>query len=225
MHNYDCTCFSWYRFFDLFHSKYSFVVSILLSHPAFVHNFIYIFFRIYLSLHRALHSAGAVPFGSMFAIVAMWLGISLPLTFVGAYMGYKRDKIEPSTAVIGEPCPIPPQQWYLSSPITVLVGGILPFGVVFVELFFILSSLWLDQFYYVFGFLFLVFIMLTLVCAELTIVLTYFQLCNEDYRFWWRSFLTGGSCALYIWVYCLYYFITKLEVVTFVSGLTYFLYM
>ena len=92
---------------------------------------------------------------------------------------------------------------YLSPYVTVLVGGVLPFGVVFVELFFILSSLWLDQFYYVFGFLFLVFLMLTLVCAELTIVLTYFQLCNEDYKFWWRSFLTGGSCALYIWLYCL----------------------
>ena len=120
----------------------------------------------------------------MFAIVAMWLGISLPLTFVGAYMGYKRDTIEPATAVVGEPIEIPPSQWYLSPAVTVLVGGVLPFGVVFVELFFILSSLWLDQFYYVFGFLFLVFIMLTLVCAELTIVLTYFQLCNEDYRFW-----------------------------------------
>lgn len=173
----------------------------------------------------AMHSAGAVPFGSMFAIVAMWLGISLPLTFVGAYMGYKRDKIEPATAVVGEPIEIPPTQWYLSSIVTVLVGGILPFGVVFVELFFILSSMWLDQFYYVFGFLFLVFIMLTLVCSELTIVLTYFQLCNENYKFWWRSFLTGGSCSLYIWLYCMYYFATKLEVVTFVSGLTYFLYM
>lgn len=173
----------------------------------------------------ALHSAGAVPFGSMFAIVAMWLGISLPLTFVGAYVGYTREKIEPATAVVGEPADIPESPWYLSPFVTVLVGGVLPFGVVFVELFFILSSLWLDQFYYVFGFLFLVFVMLTLVCAELTIVLTYFQLCNEDYRFWWRSFFTGGSCAVYIWVYCLYYFVTKLEVITFVSGLTYFLYM
>lgn len=39
-------------------------------------------------------------------------------------------------------------------------GGILPFGSVFVELFFILSSMWLDQYYYVFGFLLLVFILL-----------------------------------------------------------------
>ena len=30
---------------------------------------------------------------------------------------------------------------------------------------------------------------------------------------------------MYIWLYSLYYFVTKLEVITFVSGLTYFLYM
>ena len=28
-----------------------------------------------------------VPFGSMFAVVALWLGVSLPLTFIGAYSG------------------------------------------------------------------------------------------------------------------------------------------
>ena len=31
--------------------------------------------------------------------------------------------------------------------VSVLIGGILPFGAVFVELFFILSSLWLHQVY------------------------------------------------------------------------------
>ena len=49
---------------------------------------------------------------------------------------------------IGEPAEIPPVQWYLSPCITVFVGGVLPFGVIFVELFFILSSLWLDQYVY-----------------------------------------------------------------------------
>ena len=28
-----------------------------------------------------------VPFGSMFAVIALWLGVSLPLTFIGAYSG------------------------------------------------------------------------------------------------------------------------------------------
>ena len=63
-----------------------------------------------------------------------------------------------------------------------LVGGILPFGAVFIELFFILTSIWLHKFYYIFGFLTLVFAILIVTCMEITIVLCYFQLCSEDYR-------------------------------------------
>ena len=36
------------------------------------------------------------------------------------------------------------------------MGGILPFGAIFIELFFIMTSVWLQRFYYVFGFLMLV---------------------------------------------------------------------
>jgi hypothetical protein len=38
-----------------------------------------------------------------------------------------------------------------------------------------LYSIWMDQYYYVFGFLLLVFIILAVTCAEITIVLCYFQ--------------------------------------------------
>ena len=56
-----------------------------------------------------------------------------------------------------------------------VLGGILPFGACFVELFFILSSMWMDQYYYVFGFTLLVFVILLVTCAEVTVVLVYFQ--------------------------------------------------
>ena len=87
-----------------------------------------------------------------------------------------------------------------------LIGGILPFGACFVELFFILSSMWMDQYYYVFGFTGLVFIILVATCCEITIVLCYFQLCSENHRWWWRSFLTSGSTAFYVFAYSVDYF-------------------
>lgn len=34
-------------------------------------------------------SSAAIPFGTLVAILAMWFGISVPLTFVGAYFGFK----------------------------------------------------------------------------------------------------------------------------------------
>ena len=107
----------------------------------------------------------------------------------------------------------------------VLVGGILPFGAVFIELFFILTSIWLQQFYYIFGFLALVFIILIVTCAEITVVLCYFQLCTEDYRWWWRSFLTSGAAAFYMFAYGIVYYKTKLVVTHKITTFIYFGYM
>lgn len=35
-------------------------------------------------------SSGAVPFGTLCALVFLWCGISVPLCFVGSYFGYKK---------------------------------------------------------------------------------------------------------------------------------------
>jgi hypothetical protein len=62
-------------------------------------------------------------------------------------------------------------------------------------------------------------------CAEITIVLCYFQLCSEDYHWWWRSYFTAGSSALYLFLYSAFYFYTKLDITKTVPMLMYFGYM
>ncbi|KAL2251096.1 transmembrane 9 superfamily member 7 [Sesamum indicum] len=170
-------------------------------------------------------SSGAVPFGTMFALVLLWFGISLPLVFLGSFLGFKTPALEDPVKTNKIPRPIPLQPWYIHPLFAMLFGGILPYGAVFVELFFILTSVWLNQFYYIFGFLFLVFVILLVTCAEITIVLCYFQLCSEDYRWWWRSYLNSGASALYLFLYAIFYFCTKLEITKLVSGILYFGYM
>ncbi|RID80583.1 hypothetical protein BRARA_A03234 [Brassica rapa] len=51
---------------------------------------------------------------------------------------------------------------------------------------------------------------------HLCTVLCYFQLCSEDYNWWWRAYLTAGSSSFY----SIFYFFTKL-----VSGMLYLGYM
>merc|ERR1719276_466165 len=107
---------------------------------------------------------------------------------MGAWLGIKKDAIDLPVRVNQIPRQIPAQPWFIQPIITSLVGGVLPFGAVFTELFFIMSSLWQHQFYYLFGFLMLVIVILVVTCAEISVALTYFQLTSEDYQWWWRSF-------------------------------------
>merc|ERR1712014_286785 len=126
---------------------------------------------------------------------------------------------------MGVPRQIPQQPWFIRPIFTSLVGGILPFGAVFTELFFIMSSLWQHQFYYLFPFLALVLVILMVTCAEISIALTYFQLTSEDYNWWWRSFFTSGASGFYVFLYAILYFNSRLQIEKFVPTLVYFGYM
>jgi len=169
-------------------------------------------------------SSATVGFFRLALIAILWIGVSVPLVFVGSYYGYKQDAMEFPCKVNQIPRQVPPQSWYTGPIASVLMGGVLPFGAIFIELFFILSSLWLSKYFYLFPFLMLVFVILIITCAEITIVMTYFQLIAEDYRWMWRSFLTAGSSALYMFLYALFYFATRLAITSPVSIFLYLSY-
>eukprot|EP01147_Barroeca_monosierra_P010171 gene10171-2333_t len=167
-------------------------------------------------------SSGAVPFTTMIALVLLWFGISLPLVFIGYFFGFRKRPYEHPVTTNQIPRQVPEQVWYMHPVISMLLAGILPFGAVFIELFFILNALWDNQYYYLFGFLFLVFVILIMSCAEIAIVMTYLQLCAEDYHWWWRSFIVSGGSAIYVFCYSIFYFQTKLEVDDVISTILYF---
>ena len=59
------------------------------------------------------------------------------------------------------------------------MGGMLPFGSIFIEMYFVFNSLWNYKLYYVYGIMLMVFSILLIVSASVSIVLTYFLLNAE----------------------------------------------
>ncbi|KAL6226686.1 hypothetical protein ACLB2K_000647 [Fragaria x ananassa] len=170
-------------------------------------------------------SSIAMPFGTMFSLLLLWFGISVPLVFVGSYLGFKMQTIEYPVNTNEIARQIPVRAWYNSKMVlSVLIGGIIQFGPVFMEFYFIWTCIWMDLFYYSFGYLFISFVILLVTCCEIAILLCYFQLRSEEYHWWWRPYLTAGSSALYMFAYSIFYFFTILEIEKFASVILYFRY-
>ncbi|GAA6007655.1 Emp70p [Rhodotorula paludigena] len=173
----------------------------------------------------ALRSAGAVPFGTFLAIGALWFGINVPLTIIGGWTGVKRGPLDVPVRVNQIPRQVPPSPWWLKPLPSAVLAGILPFGAGFIEISQIARAVFGAKAYYAFGFLSLAATMVGLTAALTTVLFTYFHLCAEDYRWHWRSFLTGGGSAFYVFLYGLGYWASRLHLPGFANKVLYLGYL
>lgn len=164
----------------------------------------------------AKESSGAVPFTTMLVIVSIWFFFSVPLSFAGSWVGFRQPPIASPVRTNQIPRQIPPSTSYMRPIPSMLLVGILPFGAIFVELYFIMSSIWFSKVYYMFGFLFLCYGLMIITCAAVTVLMIYFLLCSENYHWHWRAFMTAGASAGYVFANAMIYWITKLQL----GGLT-----
>ena len=172
-------------------------------------------------------SSTALPFGTLVGLAALWLLIQVPLVFVGSFVGYYRSQAwEHPTRTSSIARQIPARLWYTKSIVPLLAAGFVPFAVIFIELLFIFRSIWQDKsgFYYVFGFLSVVSLVHILTVVEVTIVAMYIFLCSENWGWWWQSFLVGASPSVWVFLYCTWFYMTKLDLQGFTSGFLFFAY-
>lgn len=59
-------------------------------------------------------SSGAVPFTTMLYLLLIWSCISLPLVYLGYYIGYKKPAIQNPVRTNQIPRQIPEQLWYMN---------------------------------------------------------------------------------------------------------------
>jgi len=150
-------------------------------------------------------ASSAVPLTTLLALLLLWLGLHVPLLATGASLGFRQPRAEDPCFTNLIPRQIPTQPLWAHPLVAALSGGLLPFGSAAIELSSLYSSAWNGRIYSLFGFLFLTATTTALICAEVGVVLCYFQLCREDYRWWWRSFAHTGSCGLYFFLHAAAY--------------------
>lgn len=166
-------------------------------------------------------ASGAVPFTTMLVLVIIWFVISVPLSFAGSWLGFKQPVIETPVRTNQIPRQIPPAGGYLRPIPSMALAGVLPFGAIFVELYFILNSIWFSKVYYMFGFLFICYGLMIITSAAVTVLMIYFLLCAEDYHWQWRSFCTAGASAFYVFASALLYWIKDVSFANWTSGVLY----
>lgn len=156
-------------------------------------------------------SSGAVPLTTMLAIIGIWFFISVPSSVAGSWFGFKQPVPDTPTRVNQIPRQIPPCPTSLKPWPSMLMTGILPFCAIFVELYPIMTSLWTSKVYYMFGFLFIGYGTMIMTAACTTILLVYFMLCAEDYRWQWRAFLGAGMTGGYVFLIAMWFWMTRIS--------------
>lgn len=150
-----------------------------------------------------VESSGAVPVGTMVAIVALWFVLSIPLSVAGSIFSARVPHLTVPVRTNQIPRQIPPQKWFIRTIPATLVLGLFPFGSISVEMYFIYSSLWFNRIFYMFGFLFFCFVLMIATTSLVSVLVIYYTLCGELYKWQWKSLFVGGGCAFYVFVHSL----------------------
>jgi len=165
------------------------------------------------SVSLAYGTISSIPFMVIVKLFFLYVFISVPLCVVGTLMG-RHSSAGSATSfpcrVNAIPRPIPQDvPWYGKPSGLIPLAGLLSFGSIFIELYYVLTSLWNYKFYHVYGFLFGVYAILTIVVGMTSIIVVYFCLNAENYLWQWTAFGSGASTSVYVFLYCIYYYIFK----------------
>ncbi|KAK4582829.1 hypothetical protein RGQ29_025843 [Quercus rubra] len=101
---------------------------------------------------------------------------------------------------------IPNQAWYMKTPAQMFFGGFLPFICIFYMMDDIYASLYNLKVCGAFGTMLTAFIIVIIVTVLMGMGCTRYQLYKKDHQWWWRSVLRGGSLAIFMFAYGIYFY-------------------
>ena len=163
----------------------------------------YTFVNIILVIER---SSASVSFVDILALLTLWICCSSPLVLIGSFCGIKSQTLQTPCKVNAVPTAIPSKPFYFNFKFMFIIGGLIIFSTICIELTYVMASLWRHQLYFLISFLWIGTVLMLIVSTEVAIIFTYLNLCRGDYIWWWKSFFFGASGSAYIIVYAVYYY-------------------
>ncbi|KAL3749198.1 hypothetical protein ACJRO7_010314 [Eucalyptus globulus] len=87
-------------------------------------------------------------------------------------------------------CPreVPSLRCYRGTFPQMVLAGFLPFSTIYMQLHYMLMSIWGNRVYTLYSTIFVIFIILLITISLITVALTHFQLAAEDHQWWWSIF-------------------------------------
>lgn len=170
-------------------------------------------------------SSKTVTFFTIFCAFALWTCVAAPLVFVGSFIGFKRDPISVPTRTNQIARVIPSQHSALGSKLSSLIIGGLPFSCAVIEIYFLMCSIWMNQYYYLMGYLLAITILIGICSVLSSMIMCYLRLVGEDHRWWWKAFADAASCGIWLMAYSIWYLFARLNLVGILPYIVYMAYM
>lgn len=129
----------------------------------------------------------ALPIGTIFVIILMYTFVTTPWLALGGVIGHRfRSDFQAPCSTKRFPREIPPLAWYRKTPCQMFLAGFFSFSAIVPELHYFYASLWGYKIFILPSILFVIFVILVMVTAILSVGLSYVQLSVEDHEWWWR---------------------------------------
>ncbi|RDD45455.1 Transmembrane 9 superfamily member 2 [Trichoplax sp. H2] len=165
----------------------------------------------------------STPPQTFILLLIMWLLVLCPLSCIGSYFGFKREALQLPVKPSKTPRQIPEYKFYKYPLLGVAIAGALIFSVVVVPISVFLDCLQTHNINESYGYSILYFILTILLCIQISVYLCHLYLCAENYHWWWRAFLAGGSVAIFILLYSCYFYLTRISYSSNAYSMTYFI--
>ena len=146
-----------------------------------------------------------IPSSERTNLMSFWICMNMPNVAIGQWIGYRDKKILPPVkpSRIARPlpscCEVPfYAQWWF----TMLVFSTFTAGCVILELWYLVTSLWRRQYYFMYFYLGVSLVMMAYVASAASIIQSYLSLSAGLYNWWWRSFSMGFFVSIPLFLFC-----------------------